>query len=124
MKPIRVLVITPQYAPDFGPSAPIYTALCEHLQRCGFEPFNLFGKGFKFTVNHIKRIVFPNQLLYRSQKTVLAAQFYTDGLEKFWTGGPAGCGNHLEIQQPALTVEQSQAGRTVADKKIYIAKLV
>ncbi|HSQ79395.1 MAG TPA: glycosyltransferase, partial [Candidatus Bathyarchaeia archaeon] len=31
----RVLVITPQYAPDFGPSAPIYTALCEDLQRLG-----------------------------------------------------------------------------------------
>jgi colanic acid biosynthesis glycosyl transferase WcaI len=29
----RVLVITPQYAPDFGPSAPIYTALCEDLQQ-------------------------------------------------------------------------------------------
>lgn len=32
---IDVLVITTQYAPDFGPSAPIYTALCEDLQRLG-----------------------------------------------------------------------------------------
>jgi colanic acid biosynthesis glycosyl transferase WcaI len=32
---IEVLVITPQYAPDFGPSAPIYTALCEDLQQIG-----------------------------------------------------------------------------------------
>jgi colanic acid biosynthesis glycosyl transferase WcaI len=35
MRPIKVLVITPQYAPDFGPSAPIYTALCEDLQLMG-----------------------------------------------------------------------------------------
>lgn len=34
-RPIKVLVITPQYAPDYGPSAPIYTALCEDLQRMG-----------------------------------------------------------------------------------------
>jgi colanic acid biosynthesis glycosyl transferase WcaI len=33
MRHTRVLVITPQYAPDFGPSAPIYTALCEDLQQ-------------------------------------------------------------------------------------------
>jgi colanic acid biosynthesis glycosyl transferase WcaI len=32
---IEVLVITTQYAPDFGPSAPIYTALCEDLQQIG-----------------------------------------------------------------------------------------
>ncbi len=32
---IEVLVITPQYAPDYGPSAPIYTALCEDLQQIG-----------------------------------------------------------------------------------------
>ncbi len=31
MDRIQILVITPQYAPDFGPSAPIYTALCEDL---------------------------------------------------------------------------------------------
>jgi colanic acid biosynthesis glycosyl transferase WcaI len=31
----NVLVITPQYAPDFGPSAPIYTSLCEDLARMG-----------------------------------------------------------------------------------------
>ena len=37
MRQIRVLVITPQYAPDFGPSAPIYTALCEDLQRMGCD---------------------------------------------------------------------------------------
>ncbi len=36
-RPTRVLVITPQYAPDFGPSAPIYTALCEDLLRMGDE---------------------------------------------------------------------------------------
>jgi colanic acid biosynthesis glycosyl transferase WcaI len=35
MQPIKVMVITPQYAPDFGPSTPIYTALCEDLQRLG-----------------------------------------------------------------------------------------
>ncbi len=37
MQPIKVLVITPQYAPDFGPSAPIYTALCEDLSQMGCE---------------------------------------------------------------------------------------
>jgi colanic acid biosynthesis glycosyl transferase WcaI len=31
----NILVITPQYAPDFGPSVPIFTALCEDLQRMG-----------------------------------------------------------------------------------------
>jgi colanic acid biosynthesis glycosyl transferase WcaI len=30
-------VITGQYAPDYGPSAPIYTALCEDLQRMGCD---------------------------------------------------------------------------------------
>lgn len=34
---IKVLVVTPHYAPDYGPSAPIYTALCEDLQRMGCE---------------------------------------------------------------------------------------
>jgi colanic acid biosynthesis glycosyl transferase WcaI len=34
-RPSHVLVVTPQYAPDFGPSAPIYTALCEDLVRLG-----------------------------------------------------------------------------------------
>lgn len=33
----RVLVITPQYAPDYGPSAPIYTALCEDLGQMGYD---------------------------------------------------------------------------------------
>jgi colanic acid biosynthesis glycosyl transferase WcaI len=37
MRHIKVLVITPQYAPDFGPSAPIYTALCEDLQQMGCD---------------------------------------------------------------------------------------
>lgn len=37
MRPIRTLVITPQYAPDLGPSAPIYTDLCEDLQRMGCD---------------------------------------------------------------------------------------
>jgi colanic acid biosynthesis glycosyl transferase WcaI len=37
MAPIKVLVITPQYAPDFGPSVPIYTSLCEDLARLGLE---------------------------------------------------------------------------------------
>ena len=37
MDPIRVLVVTPYYAPDYGPSAPIYTALCEDLQAAGCE---------------------------------------------------------------------------------------
>jgi colanic acid biosynthesis glycosyl transferase WcaI len=35
MQAIKVMVITPQYAPDFGPSTPIYTALCEDLRRLG-----------------------------------------------------------------------------------------
>jgi len=34
---IEILVITPQYAPDRGPSAPIYTALCEDLCQRGYE---------------------------------------------------------------------------------------
>ena len=37
MRPYKILVITPQYAPDFGPSAPIYTALCEDLQQSGCD---------------------------------------------------------------------------------------
>lgn len=37
MQHTKVLVITPQYAPDFGPSAPIYTALCEDLQKNGCD---------------------------------------------------------------------------------------
>ncbi len=37
MPACKVLVITPQYAPDLGPSAPIYTALCEDLQRMGCD---------------------------------------------------------------------------------------
>ncbi len=37
MKRTRVLVITAQYAPDFGPSAPIYTALCEDLAQLGYD---------------------------------------------------------------------------------------
>ena len=34
---IKVLVITPHYAPDFGPSAPIFTALCEDLCNLGCD---------------------------------------------------------------------------------------
>ncbi len=34
---LRVLVITPQYAPDYGPSAPIFTALCEDLKQAGCD---------------------------------------------------------------------------------------
>jgi len=34
---MKVLVITLQYAPDYGPSAPIYTALCEDLARKGYS---------------------------------------------------------------------------------------
>lgn len=37
MGKIKVLVISPQYTPDFGPSAPIYTALCEDLASLGFD---------------------------------------------------------------------------------------
>ena len=37
MQQTKVLVITPQYAPDLGPSAPIYTALCEDLQQMGCD---------------------------------------------------------------------------------------
>jgi colanic acid biosynthesis glycosyl transferase WcaI len=33
----NILVITPQYAPDFGPSAPIYTSLCEDLAGMGCD---------------------------------------------------------------------------------------
>jgi colanic acid biosynthesis glycosyl transferase WcaI len=33
----KVLIITPQYAPDYGPSAPIYTWLSEDLARAGCE---------------------------------------------------------------------------------------
>jgi colanic acid biosynthesis glycosyl transferase WcaI len=33
----KVLVITPQYAPDYGPSVPIYTALCEDLAQMGCQ---------------------------------------------------------------------------------------
>ncbi len=36
-RPVRVLVLTPFYAPDFGPSAPIFTALCEDLQHNGCQ---------------------------------------------------------------------------------------
>ncbi len=37
MHPGKVLVITPQYSPDIGPSVPIFTALCEDLQKMGYE---------------------------------------------------------------------------------------
>jgi colanic acid biosynthesis glycosyl transferase WcaI len=37
VRQIKVLVITGQYAPDYGPSAPIYTALCEGLQQMGCD---------------------------------------------------------------------------------------
>ena len=37
MQRYKILVITPQYAPDYGPSAPIYTALCEDLQKSGCD---------------------------------------------------------------------------------------
>lgn len=33
----KILVITPQYSPDLGPSAPIYTALCEDLVQKGHD---------------------------------------------------------------------------------------
>jgi colanic acid biosynthesis glycosyl transferase WcaI len=32
---MNLLVVTPYYAPDFGPSAPIYTSLCEDLVKLG-----------------------------------------------------------------------------------------
>jgi colanic acid biosynthesis glycosyl transferase WcaI len=34
---MRVLVVTPYYAPDFGPSAALYEMLCENLVRLGCE---------------------------------------------------------------------------------------
>jgi colanic acid biosynthesis glycosyl transferase WcaI len=37
MQAPNVLVVTPQFAPDFGPSAPIYTWLAEDLQRMGCQ---------------------------------------------------------------------------------------
>lgn len=37
MPKANVLVVTLQYAPDFGPSAPIYTALCEDLVKLGYD---------------------------------------------------------------------------------------
>lgn len=35
--PRRVLLFTPHYAPDYGPSAPIFTCLCEDLVRYGYQ---------------------------------------------------------------------------------------
>lgn len=35
--PRHVLLITPHYAPDYGPSAPIFTWLCEDLIKMGFR---------------------------------------------------------------------------------------
>ena len=35
MSPLKVLLFTPYYYPDFGPSAPIYTDLCEDLHKMG-----------------------------------------------------------------------------------------
>jgi colanic acid biosynthesis glycosyl transferase WcaI len=53
MRPNKVLVFTPQYSPDNGPSVPIYTALCEDLQKMGCEvtvitafPHNAGGEAF------------------------------------------------------------------------------
>jgi colanic acid biosynthesis glycosyl transferase WcaI len=37
MQPYRTLIITPHYAPDLGPSAPIFTALCEELANYGCD---------------------------------------------------------------------------------------
>lgn len=35
--PRHVLLFTPHYAPDYGPSAPIFTCLCEDLVRYGYQ---------------------------------------------------------------------------------------
>lgn len=37
ISPLKILVITPHYAPDHGPSAPIFTALCEDLHGLGYD---------------------------------------------------------------------------------------
>ena len=37
MPKTNVLVVTMQYAPDFGPSGPIFTALCEDLVTLGYD---------------------------------------------------------------------------------------
>ena len=37
MIPTKILLITPLYAPDFGASVPIYTALCEDLAQLGYD---------------------------------------------------------------------------------------
>lgn len=34
---MRILLITPYYAPDLGPSAPLFTMLCEELVKLGYE---------------------------------------------------------------------------------------
>ncbi len=34
---VCILVITPFYAPDFGPSTPVFTAMCEDLVRMGYD---------------------------------------------------------------------------------------
>jgi colanic acid biosynthesis glycosyl transferase WcaI len=39
----NVLLITPQYAPDFGPSAPIYTSICEGLRGMGCNVIVITG---------------------------------------------------------------------------------
>lgn len=37
MGKVHVAVFTPQYFPDYGPSVPIYTSLCEDLIKFGYE---------------------------------------------------------------------------------------
>src|SRR5512146_2710357 len=43
MNPIHILVITLQYEPDLGSSAPIYTALCEDLACMGVQVTAITG---------------------------------------------------------------------------------
>ena len=78
----KILVITPQYSPDLGPSAPIYTALCEDLvQRgydvtvvCGFPHYGrkchlpeYKGKFFNLEIRHGVRILRVFVLLHRGK---------------------------------------------------------
>ena len=64
-KTIRVLVLTPFYAPDFGPSAPIFTALCEDLQKAGYEVTVVAG--FPHYGNAAELFPYPGKLFVREK---------------------------------------------------------
>jgi colanic acid biosynthesis glycosyl transferase WcaI len=62
---MRVLIVTPHYLPDAGPSAPLYAMLCEALVKMGYDitiiagvphyPSGLVSKNFKGF--HVRRTV-------------------------------------------------------------------